>query len=247
MKRSALLFHELRQQILSPALLAVGALFLLLQGCLFLLVLQFFHREAQFVRPICLWMKTFWMGTLLLVPPLTMRTVAEERLLGTLDTLLTASLGPAAIVCCKFFSCWLHVLLLWVLALLLPALAQRGLYLPFPFATGAELLQNIAFLALVQALHVAVGILWSTVAGQPIVAGTGTFLSLLCLLFAPRALAQATSLGEWTGLQHFLARQEVFTVLSEFQWGIFDGRTLLCYGGLTGLLLCCATFLLRRP
>jgi hypothetical protein len=38
----------------------------------------------------------------------------------------------------------------------------------------------------------------------------------------------------------------VFTVLAEFQWGIFDCRTLLCYGGTASFLLCCSTFLLRR-
>ncbi|MDR2030154.1 MAG: hypothetical protein LBP65_01655 [Puniceicoccales bacterium] len=243
---ATLFFHEWRQQALAPALLAVGSLFLILQACLFLLVLQFFNQEPQFLRPICLWMKTFWLGTLLLVPLLTMRSIAEERMLGTLDSLLSIPVPPATVVGCKFFACLAHTLTLWTIALILPWLAQGNLALPFPFATGQELFHNFLFLALTQALYVAVGIFWSTVAAQPILAGTATFLSLLLLLLAPRAICQAAAFANHAGLRHFLGRQEIFTVLAEFQWGIFDCRTLLCYGGATLFLLSCSMLLLRR-
>jgi ABC-2 type transport system permease protein len=248
-KRSFLLFvHEWRQLLLSPALLAVGALFLLLQGCLFLLVLQFFNQEPQFCRPICLWMKTFWMGALLITPLLTMRTVAEERAMGTLDTLLTTSLSPATIVGCKYLACWLHTLLLWGLAIGFPLLAQKfsGVPFPFPFATAAECWRNLFFIAAVSALHTAIGLYWSTVSSQTVVGGTLTFLSLLLLIFGPRAFDQSIFRGDHPAVGHFIARQEIFSTLAEFQWGIFDCRTLLFHASAALFFVCCSILFLRR-
>lgn len=62
----------------------------------------------------------FWMPVLFVVPLLAMKSIAEERRLCTLETLMTTSVSSWAIVLSKFLSIYFVCMLLWLLTCLFP-------------------------------------------------------------------------------------------------------------------------------
>jgi ABC-2 type transport system permease protein len=243
----ALFFHEWRQVALMPPFPILGTLFLVLESMLFFFVLQSFGHAPHFIRPTALWLQTFWVGALILVPLLTMRSVAEERARGTLDGLLSTSLSPFTVIACKFFALWANYLLLWGGALAIQRCVQWSAALPFPFMAAGECWGSVAFLAMAGALHISLGLLCSTLARSPTVAGTATFAVLLLLFFGPRFFGESAALARFPALRHFLGRQEIFPLLGEFTAGIFDSRTVLFHCSTAAAALICAALFLRRP
>ena len=92
-----LLAKEEKAVFSSPIAFAIVAVFLLLMGYTFTLML-FLNRTAELVR-------VFFQAAvlfLLIVPVITMRLLAEERRSGTLEILLTSPVGEIEIVLAKF-------------------------------------------------------------------------------------------------------------------------------------------------
>ena len=100
----ALTARELKALWYSPIAYVVGALFLLLQGWVFWLLIavlndprvdpswtmaQFFFGGTFF----------FWFSILITAPFLTMRTFSEEKRTGSIEFLLTAPVTDTQVVC----------------------------------------------------------------------------------------------------------------------------------------------------
>ncbi|MDR3316953.1 MAG: ABC transporter permease [Puniceicoccales bacterium] len=235
--------------LFSPIFLALGTLFLLLNAAMFLAVLQEFTQEPHFVHPTAHWLQTFWIGALLVVPLLSMRSIAEERSGGTLDGLLSIPLKSATVVGCKFCALWAHYLFLWMCSIGIQAYAGSSgcVSFPFPFFSSMEFAGGMAFLAMAGALHLSLGLLFSAVFRSTTMAGAATFVSLLSLFFGPRILNQFLLPGSCSALRHFLSQQDAFIVLEEFTTGIFDSQTILLHISLTISALVLAATFLRRP
>ena len=105
-----LLMKEEKAVFSSPIAYAIIAVYLLLMGYTFTLML-FLNRTAELVR-------VFFQAAvlfLLIVPVITMRLLAEERRSGTLELLLTAPIREIEIVLAKFVASLTLVLLMLVL------------------------------------------------------------------------------------------------------------------------------------
>ena len=105
-----LLMKEEKAVFSSPIAYAIIAVYLLLMGYTFTLIL-FLDRTAELVR-------VFFQAAvlfLLIVPVITMRLLAEERRSGTLELLLTAPIREIEIVLAKFVASLTLVLLMLVL------------------------------------------------------------------------------------------------------------------------------------
>jgi ABC-2 type transport system permease protein len=94
-----LLVKEERALFSSPIAYAIVAVYLLLMGFTFTLML-FLNRTAELVRVLFQAAVLF----LLIIPVVTMRLVAEERRSGTLELLLTAPVREVEIVLAKFVA-----------------------------------------------------------------------------------------------------------------------------------------------
>jgi ABC-2 type transport system permease protein len=245
----ALLFHEWRKIFQSPSYFVLGSLFLFLSSLLFLFIVQSFLQEAQGVRPTVLWLETFWIGSLLLIPLLSMRSVAEERANGTLDGLLCSTLSPFTIILCKFLALLSHYLTLWIFAICLQPLSFffSAIQLPFPLFTIGDFLNGISFLALIGSLHIACAIFFSAISRTPVQAGAATLALLLLFYFGPRAVLDSTSLAHSQLVRNFFLRCEIFPLLSEWTCGIFDTRTIIFYVSSTVAVLLLSAAFLRRP
>ncbi len=140
----------------------------------------------------------FWMGLMVAVPALTMRLVAEERRSGTIEQLLTAPVTEAEVIVSK----WLAGVVMY-----LTLLAPFALYLPFlyfqanfRFDLGPVLALGIG-LTTIGMMFVALGLFFSTLTRNQIVAAVWTFAALFALIFLTMvgynyALARRASYAE---------------------------------------------------
>ncbi|MBS0267082.1 MAG: ABC transporter permease [Planctomycetes bacterium] len=179
---------------------------------------------AQFLGP-----NVFLIGECtLLVPLLTMNSIAEERRRGTWEQLLTARTSPLAVVVGKFAAIWLELMLAlspWVYDLVvlrfwsgrmtdwhgIPWFESPGLDFDVGILWG-----GCAGLAVVGATFVAVGVLCSSLCRSPVSAAilaAGSMGWILLLALAPRVLASwnfsveqiaiVESLSCWAHLERF--------------------------------------------
>ncbi|RMH05166.1 MAG: hypothetical protein D6704_09890 [Nitrospirae bacterium] len=201
-----LLAKELRCFLVSPVFYVIGAVFLFIAG--FLAHLMVVNAGQQAIRMMQL-QNTFVqvnlndlvfrpvfnsLGVVLmfLLPILTMRLLAEERKLHTMELLLTSPIGMNEIISAKFMSVLLIYCGLLALTALTPVLLS--LYTEFhwhPLVTGylALLLQGGLFLAL--------GVLGSALTENQIIAAFISFglIVVLWMLGGFGTLLGETSLG----------------------------------------------------
>jgi ABC-2 type transport system permease protein len=121
----------------------------------------------------------FWIAVLVAIPVLTMRLMAEERRSGTIETLLTLPVTETEVVLAK----WLAGVVMFS-ALLVPI----ALYLPFLyyqakfyFDLGPILTLGIG-LSTMGMMFVAVGLFFSSLTRNQIVAAVWTFVALFFMI-----------------------------------------------------------------
>jgi ABC-2 type transport system permease protein len=235
-----LLAHELRMLLISPATYIAATLFLLVMGFIFAGILETFAAAAQEGSPAAVFFQLFWIPVFFMVPLLTMKCLAEERRLGTLETLLTTPVTTAQVVLAKFGAAYVLYLSLWA--------ATGGFFFILHKFAGptqpldfAPLLGGYLFIAVSGTLFVAIGVLASALTRNQAVAGILAFVLLLALVIGTRF----ASTLELLKLDHFATARaaidylQVFTHLEDFTRGIVDTRQVLYYlsGAFLALIL----------
>jgi gliding motility-associated transport system permease protein len=176
----ALLRKELRSYFAAPLVYIVAAAFLAYTGYYFHSDLIYFVTFGFGVNI----MENFWqllfmdirLVLILAVPLLTMRLLAEERRLGTLELLLTYPLRDGAIVAAKLTAC------LIVIGGLLAATLAYPMWVyhiePFPLR---PLIAGYVGLFLLAAMCAAYGLFISSLTDSQVLAGFLTAMPLLLL------------------------------------------------------------------
>jgi ABC-2 type transport system permease protein len=113
---------------------------------------------------------------MLVVPALTMRSLAEERGSGTIETLLTAPVTDAQVVLAKFLGCWI-----FYLAMLAPTLLYIVALAVFGNPDYGPIVGGYLGLILLGAMYVAVGVLASSLTRAQVIAFVVAFFPLLVL------------------------------------------------------------------
>ena len=220
--------RELRSYFFSPIAYVVGGLLLL--------VLLYFSTEVM--RPGGqASMQTFFqllpMLFILFLPALTMRLWAEERKQGTLELLMTFPVTVAQLILGKFAAVMLFLAVVLLLTLGYPiTLAAFGNldWGPVIFAYGASLLMAAAF--------VSVGLFFSSITRDQIIALLLTLMSLLLLFMLGHPLF-VQGLGKV--LPDFLVN--VIAAISPYKYfvsvsrGVLDTRDLIYYACFCGFFL----------
>ena len=176
----ALFRKELRSYFGSPLVYLVAAAFLAYTGYYFHSDLIYFITFGFGVNI----MENFWsillidirLVLILAIPLLTMRLLAEERRLGTLELLLTYPLRDGAIVAAKLGACLVVVATLLAGTLVYPALIYRVQ----PFALR-PLVAGYVGLLLFASVCAAYGLFVSSLTDSQVLAGFLTALPLLLL------------------------------------------------------------------
>lgn len=179
--------HELKTMFLSPlawVILGVlqgllGYMFLAQIDSFFMLQPQLIHLQNTpgvtdiVVAPL------FQLGAIILLmimPLITMRSIAEEKRNRTLSLLISSPISMTEIVLGKFFGLFLFVLILVSLLMLMPLSLYAGTSLDF-----GKLIAIYLSMLLLLASFAAIGLYLSSLTENQTIAAVGTFGALLLL------------------------------------------------------------------
>jgi ABC-2 type transport system permease protein len=169
----------------------------------------------------------FWVVVLILTPLITMRSFAEERQSGTIETLFTAPVSDFTVVMAKYMSALGFYILMWIPTLLYPVLLAYYSQLdPGPVFSG-----YLGTLG-VGAMLTAVGLLCSSLTKNQIVAALISFALIMALF-----LTGLFRYADWIPSPQLFEYIDLISHMEDFSRGIVDTRHLMYYGTVTGLSL----------
>ncbi len=234
--------HELRMLLIAPATYVASVLFLLLMGLIYLLVLNEAGTRESDLPPSVLFFQVFWVPVFFMVPLLTMRSIAEERRLGTLEALMTTPATAFQIVLSKFLGAYVFYLLLWGMTIAFPYIAAYGLESTADKQSVLEIapmMGGYLFIALSGLLYIALGIFASSLTRSQLVAGMLCFSLLFIIVISGQLLlrlpVQDFSWMHW--LDAPLEYIRSFKHLEDFSRGMVDTRPFVMYLSNAALLL----------
>jgi ABC-2 type transport system permease protein len=231
-----ILSQEIRALLYSSSTYIAAVLFLLVMGFFFADILDSYSKAPQETPPAVAFFQLFWIPVFFMVPLLTMKCFAEERRMGTLETLLTTPVTTTEVVLGKFSAAYLFYLLLWGSTLgfhyLLKLYARDARYLD-----SGPLIGGYLFIAVSGLLFIAIGVLASAVTRSQAVAGILCFTMLLGLIGGLSYLGDLSALN--TGLlQPLKVAVDLLRIpghVEDFTHGVIDTRQVFFY--LTGSIL----------
>jgi ABC-2 type transport system permease protein len=236
----SLLRHEIRTLFIAPATYTAAVLFLILMGLIYHGILRQYTLDEQTVDPAYVFFQIFWIPVLFMVPLLTMRSIAEERRMGTLETLMTTPVTAAEIVLSKFLASWFFYCLLWLCTLSFPLIIQMTIHqepVTQALLSKGPLIGGYLFTFLSGTLFIAVGIFSSSLTRSQLVAGMLSFSILFILILGPRLLQMQGVAMQIEWLQASVDYLQLFTHLEDFSRGMLDSRPFFYYLSNTGLVL----------
>ncbi len=228
--------QEIRALLFSPITYVVAVLFLLVMGFSFTVILDEYSKQAQEIAPAVVFFNIFWIPVFFMVPALTMKSFAEERRMGTLETLLTTPVSTAEVVLGKFSAAYFFYLLLWGSTLgfhyILHVYARDVRYLD-----SGPLIGGYLFIAVSGLLFISVGILASALTRSYEVAAILSFTILFGLIFGLSFLGKSSILNAEL-LQPVKTTVDSLQILGhveDFTHGVIDTRQAFFY--VTGSVL----------
>ena len=219
----------------SPAAWLFLGMFLLVNLFVFFWGEAFFARNIADLKPLFEWMPLL---LIFLVAALTMRSWAEERRSGTLESLLTSPINPFTLIMGKFLASLLLVALALLLTLPLPVTVS----LIGPLDWGPVLGGYIASLFLAAA-YIGIGLYMSGRSDNPIVALILT-VAVAGFFYLLGSSTLTTLFGHQVG--GFLELLGTGSRFDSITRGVFDVRDIYYYLSIVGVFLTLNYFSLER-
>lgn len=211
----AVTLKELYSYLVSPMAYVVAAMFLLVNGFIFFLIIASPQAEAS-LRPL---LPTTAFLLLLLIPVLTMRLLAEEKGSGTIELLMTFPITDTQVVLGKFLATFLVYLLM-----LVPTLVYVGVIRVFGGTEWGPLVTAYLGLVLLGGAFIAVGMFCSSLARNQIVAGV-LGIGILLLLWVLGAASSVLG-PRLSSIVSYLSLNDHFT---NFGQGVIDLKDVVFY------------------
>jgi ABC-2 type transport system permease protein len=226
-----ILGHEIRMLLVNPSTYVAAVLFLAIMGLIFTGLIEVYSEAAQETSPAHDFFRLFLgFAVIFIVPLITMKSVSEERRLGTLETLLTTPVSTAEVVLGKYGAVYFLYLLFWG--------STGGLfYILHRFATDPRLLDpgtlvgGYVYITVSGLFFVAIGVFASALSRNQAVAAILAFVMLAVLIFGPKIAldVQLLQLEAFRPARAALDYAQVFQHLNDFSRGIIDTRHLFFY------------------
>ena len=233
--------RELQGLFLSPLAWVVLTLFLLVQGYAFFLLLELCNHPKGPPGPMLNYFFGgsffYWLFVIAVISLLTMRSLAGERRLGTLDMLLAAPVGEVPVVLGKYLAALLFYVFLWAPTVAHVVLAARLGGAADPGAVAAGYLGTLTL----GAAALSVGVLASSLTRSQLLSGIATF----SLLGAFLQLGPLELFIQVPWLRSLVGAMNLFDHLEAFSRGLVDSRPLLLYVSLILFCLAAAVLVLR--
>ncbi len=229
----AIYIKELKSYFTSPMAYAVIAIFSLISGFFFYSLIWWFNSQSLYYSSNPYWASQLNINQmvysplfgnmsivlLLMLPILTMRLFAEEKKMGTEELLYTSPITVNQIILGKYFA---------ALTIVLIMLAVTGVYSIFTFIYGNPELNPILTgylgLFLLGAAFVSIGIFFSSLTENQIVAAVLSFGALL-LLWIINWLSSASG-PTWREILEYLS---FFRHFDELTKGVLDTTDVFYY------------------
>jgi ABC-2 type transport system permease protein len=233
-----LLSHELRMLLVSPATYVAATLFLGFMGLIFAKILELYSGAPQEYSPARIYFDLFWLPTCVMVPLLTMKCLAEERRLGTIETLLTTPVTTTEVVFAKFSAAYLLYCGLW-------GSTAGFFYILKKFSGDARFIDSgplvggFLFIAVSGLFFVAIGVFASSLTRNQSVAGILSCVIIATLILGGNAVSDSAFLdqGILRPAKAAVEYAHIFTHRDDFTRGVIDTRHLLFYFSGTVLAL----------
>ncbi len=216
--------------LVSPATYVAATLFLGFMGLIFTKILEIYAGSPQEASPASVYFQLFWLPTCVMVPLLTMKCLAEERRLGTIETLLTTPVTTTEVVLAKFGAAYVLYTALW---------ASTGgfFYILKKFSGDARfldsgpLLGGFLFIAISGLFFVAIGVFASSLTRNQSVAGILGCVLIATLILGGNALSDSAWLeqGVLKPAKAVIDYGHVFGHRDDFTRGVIDTRHVLFY------------------
>ena len=216
-------WKETRAYFTTPTAYIVGAMFLVLTGIFFVFDMTRPFAEAS-VRNFVSWASLFIM---FLAPLLTMRLLAEEQKLGTLELLLTAPVQDWEVVVGKYIASFIALMVTIFFTLYYVALL-------YVFATPdtGPILSAYFGLVLYGMAALAIGLMASSLSGNQIVAAVVGIGILLTLSFIDRIASIVE--GVAADVLNGISMNAHFT---DFARGVIDTSHIVYYISMAAVFL----------
>jgi ABC-2 type transport system permease protein len=224
--------------LVSPATYVAATLFLGFMGLIFIKILETYSGAPQEISPSNIYFEFFWLPACVMVPLLTMKCLAEERRLGTIETLLTTPVTTTEVVVAKFGAAYLLYIGLWGSTLAFFWVLKRFSG-DAHFLDVGPLVGGFLFIAVSGLLFVAIGVFSSSLTRNQSVAGIVSCVLLATLILGSRALSDSTWLdhGVLRPAKAVIDYAYIFGHRDDFTRGVIDTRQLLFYTSGTVLAL----------
>ncbi len=235
-----LLQRELAAFFHSPLAYVVLALVMAMNGVAFRFAIALMDGRVQPHGLVSLTFNSFWfrMVFFLLFPLLTMRLFAEERKMGTFETLMTAPVRVTEVVLSKYVACLLFYCVLW-----LPCLLNFGVLRMVTGSSAAFTSGSVAavslLLFLLGAFNIALGCLASALTSNQIVAAVTGGALVILHFFLGFLVGFAKASPEVLDRVSYFSSMEHINLFSQ---GLIDSRPVVYYLSATAFLLALTHF-----
>ena len=233
----AIAMRELRVLFGGPLAWTLIGVYAFLSGYFFYSDLTFYVLFGGGNLPVGLWRYVFLhhrLVAMLVAPLITMRLVAEERKLGSLEVLWSLPVRDHEVLVGKLVA----ALVVYLIMLAVSAIGPLALHVLHPYALG-PLLAGYVGMVLLGLVFLTCGLAASSVSENQVVAAMLTYGVLVFLWFVS---SNEASLSEQIGW--FVVALSLFDRFNEFAQGVIDSRhvvfflaiaTLFGFLGLRGL------------
>ena len=227
---------EIRTCFLSPIAFVVMFFFWVLTGLNFWwLLVQLADGEPLTTAQQQMFGGLIGFSLLVIVPLITMRLFAEERKLGTLESLLTTPLTAAELVAAKFAGSLVFYTVLWLPVVAYTVILQHlSPAEAFQFPDFGAMRSGFLGIMLVGALYISIGLFMSSLTSNQIVAAIAGFALLSILFFSMLFMAYTAPNPSVRIVGQYFSS---YAHLLDFSRGIVDGRTVVLYLSWIALVL----------
>ncbi len=199
--------------------------FLLVMGVTFAVIVNYLNRGPTQLTAMKVMFSMFWLPSLVVIPMITMRLLAEEKRMGTLEMLMTAPVTDFEVVFAKYLGAVVLYSLMWGLTffyvLILVHFSGGETRLDIgPIITG-----YIGVLLIGQFL-IAVGLLASSLTKSQVAAALMSFALVFLFLMV---LNWLSFLFQGGPMGKFIKLLSAFDHMDDFGRGILDLRPVVLY------------------